>query len=164
MKDEDRTDVIEAEIRVPRLGEIGLENFPPYLMNRIMGRYNAALREEMAKLGLTTPKMRSLAVLSVMDGLLIGELAVYAIAEVSTLSRALDALERDGLVKRVADKDDSRAVRIHITQKGRETHEQLWPHLANAYKQMFRGISDAEQRAFVATLQTILKNVRKHPI
>lgn len=164
MKDEDRTDIIEKELRVPRLGEIGLENFPPYLMNRIMGRYNAALREEMAKLGLTTPKMRSLAVLSVMDGLLIRELSIYAIVEVSTLSRALDALERDGLVQRVADKDDSRAVRIHITQKGRETHEQLWPHLADAYKQMFRGISDAEQRAFVATLQTILKNVRKHPI
>lgn len=164
MKDEDRSNIIEKELRVPRLGEIGLENFPPYLMNRIMGRYNAALREEMAKLGLTTPKMRSLAVLSVMDGLLIRELSIYAIVEVSTLSRALDALERDGLVQRVADKDDSRAVRIHITQKGRETHEQLWPHLADAYKQMFRGISDAEQRAFVATLQTILKNVRKHPI
>ncbi|MCK7611038.1 MarR family winged helix-turn-helix transcriptional regulator [Roseibium sediminicola] len=164
MSDEDRTDELAEEARTPRLGEIGLENFPPYLMNRIMGRYNAALREEMANLGLTTPKMRTLAVLSVIDGLLIGELAIYAITEVSTLSRALDALERDGLVRRVADKDDSRAVRVHITAKGRETHEQLWPHLASAYQQMFKGISDAEQRAFVATLQTILKNVRKHPI
>ena len=52
----------------PRLGEIGLDNYPPYLMNRIMGRYNAAIRAEMAKLGLTTPKMRALAVLSVMVG------------------------------------------------------------------------------------------------
>lgn len=164
MSNEDRTDELVEEARMPRLGEIGLENFPPYLMNRIMGRYNAALREEMANLGLTTPKMRTLAVLSVIDGLLIGELAVYAVAEVSTLSRALDALERDGLVRRVADREDSRAVRVHITSKGRETHEQLWPHLAGAYQQMFKGISDAEQRAFVATLQTILKNVRKHPI
>jgi hypothetical protein len=32
----------------PRLGEIGLTNFAPYLMNRIMGRYNASLRDEMA--------------------------------------------------------------------------------------------------------------------
>ncbi|MEC9405064.1 MAG: hypothetical protein VX374_21155 [Pseudomonadota bacterium] len=47
---------------------------------------------------------------------------------------------------------------------GRDTHEQLWPHLAGAYRQMFKGISDADQRAFVATLQAILKNVRKHPI
>ena len=55
----------------PRLGEIGLSNFVPYLMNRIMGRYNADLREQTAAIGLTTPKMRTLAVLSVIDGLLI---------------------------------------------------------------------------------------------
>ena len=30
-----------------RLGELGLTNFAPYLMNRIMGRYNARLRDEM---------------------------------------------------------------------------------------------------------------------
>lgn len=73
----------------PDLGEIGLANYPPYLMNRIMGRYNANLRAEMAELGLTTPKMRALAVLSVVDAPLIGELAVYTMTEQSTLSRAL---------------------------------------------------------------------------
>jgi hypothetical protein len=41
---------------LPQLGEIGLEGFAPYLMNRIMGRYNAAMREQMADLGLTTTK------------------------------------------------------------------------------------------------------------
>lgn len=164
MKNEDGLELMEQNARVPRLGEIGLENFPPYLMNRIMGRYNAALRDEMAKLGLTTPKMRALAVLSVLDGILIRDLSVYAVVENSTLSRALDALERDGLVERVTDSEDSRAVRIHMTTKGRQTHELLWPHLATAYQEMFRGISDADQRTFVATLQTILKNIRKHPI
>ena len=60
---------------VPRLGEIGLHNYPPYLMNRIMGRYNASLRDDMGVLGLTTPKMRALAVLSVIDGIQIRQLA-----------------------------------------------------------------------------------------
>ena len=103
----------------PRLGEIGLANYPPYLMNRIMGRYNAAIRAEMAKLGLTTPKMRALAVLSVMDGQVIGQLAVHAIVEQSTLSRAIDALETDGMVRRAADGADSRLVRVFITEAGR---------------------------------------------
>ncbi len=40
---------------VPRLGEIGLTNFAPYLMNRNMGRYKASLPEEMAGLGLSNP-------------------------------------------------------------------------------------------------------------
>ena len=146
----------------PRLGEIGLDNFAPYLMNRITGRYNASLREEMARLGLTTPKMRSLAVLSVIDGILIRELAVYAVVEQSTLSRAIDALARDGLVRREADPGDSRATRLFLTDAGRAAYERLWPHMAAFYEQMFAGIGHEERRAFVGTLQKMLANVRKH--
>lgn len=147
---------------LPRLGQLGLEHFAPYLMNRIMGRYNASLREELAALGLTTPKMRALAVLSVIDGIQIKRLAVYAVVEQSTLSRALDALEGEGLVRREADPDDSRATRIHLTDAGRAAFERLWPHMARSYQRMFSGIDDQERRAFVATLQKLLANIRKH--
>jgi DNA-binding MarR family transcriptional regulator len=147
-----------------RLGEIGLQNFAPYLMNRIMGRYNASLREEMAGLGLSTPKMRALAVLSVIDGPLIRELAVYAVAEQSTLSRALDALALEGLIRREADPSDSRATRVFITESGRSAFEALWPHMAEAHARMFRGIPEDERRAFVGTLQKMLLNIRKHEI
>ena len=147
-----------------RLGEIGLFNFAPYLMNRIMGRYNASLRDEISGLGLSTPKMRSLAVLSVIEGPLIGELAVYAVVEQSTLSRALDQLVGDGLVRRVADANDSRATRVYITDAGRAAFETLWPHMAATYARMFKGIREAERQAFVGTLQKILVNIRKHEI
>ena len=149
---------------VPRLGEIGLTNFAPYLMNRIMGRYNASLREEMAEQGLTTPKMRALAVLSVVEGPLIRELAVYTVVDPSTLSRALDQLDADGMVRREADAADSRAVRVFITDAGRVAFEALWPHMAAAQARMFRGIPEDERRTFVATLQTMLTNIRKHEI
>nr|WP_245432688.1 MarR family transcriptional regulator [Mesorhizobium loti] len=154
--------IIGDDTEGPRLGEIGLQQFAPYLMNRIMGRYNASLREDLAKLGLTTPKMRALAVLSVIDNLAISRLAVYAITEQSTLSRALDALETDGLVRRTADPDDSRATRISITEAGRAAFETLWPTMRHSYDHMFAGIDAAERTAFVATLQKILLNVRKH--
>lgn len=146
---------------LPRLGEIGLANYPPYLMNRIMGRYNAAIRAEMAKLGLTTPKMRALAVLSVMDGQVIGQLAVHAIVEQSTLSRAIDALEADGMVRRAPDGADSRLVRVFITEAGRTAFDALWPHMAGTYAHLFAGIDAQEQRAFVATLQKIHANTGK---
>jgi DNA-binding MarR family transcriptional regulator len=154
------------EVRTPaqRLGEIGLTNFAPYLMNRIMGRYNASLRDEMASLGLTTPKMRALAVLSVVEAPLIRELAVYAVTDPSTLSRALDQLQTDGLIRREADSADSRAVRVYITEAGRAAFETLWPHMAVAQARMFRGIPEEERRAFVTTLQKMLANIRKHEI
>ncbi|WP_173931915.1 MarR family transcriptional regulator [Chelativorans sp. Marseille-P2723] len=144
------------------LGEIGLHQFAPYLMNRIMGRYNHSLRKELASAGLTTPKMRTLAVLSVIDNLVISRLAVYTVVEQSTLSRALDSLESEGLVRRVRDPDDSRSTRVSITPEGRLVFEKLWPTMRANYQHMLAGIDAAEQAAFVATLQKILVNVRRH--
>jgi len=145
-----------------RLGEIGLSNFAPYLMNRIMGRYNANLRQEMTGLGLTTPKMRALAVLSVIDALPISELAVYAVVEQSTLSRSLEQLTSDGLVRRDPDPNDSRVTRIGITDAGRAAFDQLWPAMSRVYAQMFKDIPAEERQAFVTTLQKVLHNIRKH--
>lgn len=149
---------------LPQLGEIGLEGFAPYLMNRIMGRYNAAMREQMADLGLTTTKARALAVLAVIEAPLIRELAVYAVTDPSTLSRALDQLDTEGLIDRVPDSTDSRATRVRLTFEGRAAFNRLWPQMAATQEALFRGIPEAERRAFVATLQRILRNIRKHEI
>ncbi len=154
----------ETPTPAQRLGEIGLTNFAPYLMNRIMGRYNASLRDEMGEMGLTTPKMRSLAVLSVIDGPLIRELAVLTVTDPSTLSRSLDQLQADGMIRREVDSADSRAVRVFVTDAGRSAFEQLWPHMAVAHARMFRGIPEDERRAFVGTLQKMLTNIRRHEI
>lgn len=162
MTEQSAADLLPADL--PRLGEIGLINFAPYLMNRIMGRYNASLRDEMAGLGLSTPKMRALAVLSVIEGPLIRELSVFSVVEQSTLSRALDQLTTEGLIRREADAADSRATRIFITEAGRAAFETLWPHMSEAHSRMFRGIPPEERRAFVGTLQKMLTNIRKHEI
>ena len=146
----------------PTLAEIGLGNYAPYLMNRIMGRYNASLRAKMADLGLTTPQMRALAVLSVQDGPLVGELSLLTVVEPSTLSRALDQLQAGGMIRREVDGADSRAVRVFVTKAGRATFETLWPHMAAAQARMFRGIPEDEKRAFVGTLQKMLANIRRH--
>ena len=146
----------------PPLGEVGLRAFPPYLMNRIMGRYNAHMRADMARLGWTTPKMRALAVLSVIDGPALRELAAHTVTEQSTLSRALDALVADGLVRREGDPTDSRLTRCHITEAGRAAFERFWPTMSTAAEQMFAGIPEAERIAFVATLQKMLANIQRH--
>jgi DNA-binding MarR family transcriptional regulator len=101
-------------------------------------------------------------VLSVLDGILIRELAVYAVVEQSTLSRAIDALSRDGLIRRETDAVDSRATRIFLTDAGRKTYQQLWPHMAESYEQMFVGVNVEDRQTFVGILQLMLANIRKH--
>ena len=144
------------------LGDQLLDDFAPYLMNRIMGRYNESLRQKMTSLDLTTPKMRALAVLSALDGIFINELAVYAVVEQSTLSRALDQLSADGLVKREIDSIDTRATRIYLTKTGLEAFKSLWPDMLSNYNEMFKNIDKDEKSQFIVTLRKILTNIRKH--
>lgn len=150
--------------RISTLGQIGLQHFAPYLMNRIMGRYNATLRDDFRRQHRTIPQVRTLAVLSVADGITVGDLSVYTVIEQSTLSRTLDALEAHGLVRRETGATDSRQRRIYLTDKGRTEFNRAWPAMHEAFAQMFRGIDDAEYLAFVATLQKVLANIRQHEL
>ena len=149
---------------VPSLGEIGLSQFAPYLMNRIMGRWNSNLQQRMAGSGLTTVKMRTLAVLSVKSGLTVNELSVYAVIEQSTISRSLDRMEKNGLVRRETRPSDGRIREIHITQKGRAVFEAFWPQMYENYQNLFKGVEPAERAALFKTLHKLLDNIREHSL
>ena len=156
--------VPEYRERTATLGQIGLQQFAPYLMNRIMGRYNATLREDFRRDGRTVPQVRTLAVLSVSDGVAVGDLAVYTVIEQSTLSRTLDALEAQGLVRRESGETDSRVRKVFLTDEGRAEFNRAWPAMHDAFETMFEGMDDAEYSALVVTLQKMLRNIRKHDI
>ena len=156
--------VPEKRQRISTLGEIGLQQFAPYLMNRIMGRYNATLRDDFRKQGLTIPQVRTLAVLSITDGVTVNDLSVYTVIEQSTLSRTLDSLEGQGLVRREQGVTDSRIRHVFLTDEGRAEFTRAWPAMHDAFEAMFHDIDDTEYAALIATLLKMLKNIRKHDI
>lgn len=148
----------------PAIGEIGLNQFAPYLMNRVAARWNSNLADALKGQGMTTPKMRALAVLCVTSGLTISELSVFAVTEPSTMSRTLDSLEDQGLVRRQQRSEDMRVREIHITEQGRDAFEQIWPMMYGMFVAMFEGIDEDEYQAFTGTLHKVLRNIRKHEI
>jgi DNA-binding MarR family transcriptional regulator len=156
--------VPEKGQRISTLGQIGLQQFAPYLMNRIMGRYNATLRDDLRKQRLTIPQVRALAVLSVMDGVTVNDLSVYTVIEQSTMSRTLDVLETQGLVRREQAEADSRVRKVFLTDDGRAEFGHVWPAMHDGFEAMFDGIDDAEYAALISTLHKMLRNIRKHDI
>jgi MarR family transcriptional regulator for hemolysin len=144
---------------IPSIGEIGLNQFAPYLLNRLSARWNLQVQEALKDFNLTTTKMRVLATLCVSSGLTINELATYAVTEQSTMSRTLDALEEQGLIRRRARPDDMRVREIHITEEGRQIFTQFWPSFYAMYNEMFHGVDEGEFRAFIATLHKLLRNL-----
>jgi DNA-binding MarR family transcriptional regulator len=53
-----------------------------------------------------------------------GELARRADLTSGAMTSRLDALEKEGLVRRLRDPDDRRSVLVELTEKGRQKHEQ----------------------------------------
>ena len=76
------------------------------------------LRAEDTVSGLTAPRASALSVLVFGGPRSIGELAAAEQVRPPTISRLVQELERDGLVRREADADDARIQRVHATAAG----------------------------------------------
>ena len=107
--------------------------------------------------------MRALAVLSISSPVTINELSAYAVTEQSTMSRTLDILEAQGLVRRQRRAEDMRIRDVSITEEGRAAFERVWPTMHARFQTLFDGVEEEEYRAFTATLLKILRNVAKLP-
>jgi DNA-binding MarR family transcriptional regulator len=150
---------IEAAEPIPAFADIGLDHFAPYLLNRISARWNSDLQLRLKEHGLTTIQMRTLAVLSIMSGATVNELAVYTVTEQSTMSRALESMAREGLICRQNRPWDARVREVHLTEAGGEAFRRFWPGMHEAFEGMFSGFSDAEYATLVRLLTRALRNL-----
>jgi len=80
-------------------------------------------RAEDPKSGLTPARLSLLSVLVYAGPLRIGELAEAEQVQPPTVSRLVDALERDGLATRAPHSEDRRATSVSATKTGRELLE-----------------------------------------
>lgn len=144
---------------IPSIGEIGLNHFAPYLLNRVSARWNADMLEVLKSFDLTTAKMRTLAVLAITPGMTANDLALHTITEQSTMSRTLDAMEEQGLIESRPRKEDLRVREVYLTEKGRQLFAEFWPAMYRRYSDVFNGVSEAEYESFISVLHKMLQNM-----
>jgi len=77
----------EQSITTAKQGaDASIQTFAPYLLNRIVHRYNQSVQKVMRARGLNIPKMRAIAALASQGDLTVNDLTVYAVSEQSTMS------------------------------------------------------------------------------
>jgi DNA-binding MarR family transcriptional regulator len=79
------------------------------------------LRAEDEALGISAPRLSALSVIVFAGPIPIGELAAAEGVRPPTMTRLVDGLERDGLVRREPRSDDRRVVVVRATGKGTRT-------------------------------------------
>ncbi|MFY1708928.1 MarR family winged helix-turn-helix transcriptional regulator [Tritonibacter scottomollicae] len=139
-----------------------LEEFTPYLMNRIMARYNKGVEEALKEVGITVAQMRALAVLTESGPCTINTLSVLTVIKQSTLSRTLDTMETAGLIRREADSKDSRIRHIQLTDTGRHVHETAWPAMLQMQEVMLSALSPDDRKMMNDLLLRVFYNIRQH--
>ena len=99
--------------------------------------------------------------LAVLDGageaLTPSEIADRVLVASATMTATLDALERRGWVRRVANPADRRSVLVEITPDGRAIADQVLPGIRSVEKSMMSALTGAERKQLVDLLDKVLR-------
>lgn len=86
------------------------------------------------------------------NGIRVGEIARNLGVKVPSATEQIIKLERAGLVRREADPDDSRAVRVRITAAGRAAVDSATTRRNAVLAEILRTLSDSDRSALAAAL------------
>ncbi|OAJ57303.1 MarR family transcriptional regulator [Paraburkholderia ginsengiterrae] len=104
-----------------------LELAIPYLLTRAGSRMGNAFAKALKPFGLSLSEWRVCASLLYVPRQTLSELSLHATPDISALSRIIDRLENEELVKRERSATDGRSIRIALTQKGEELALRIAP-------------------------------------
>ena len=113
--------------------------------------YNRRLR----RFGITYNHLFILTCLWEQDGVNVKDLSQQLVLDSSSLTGHLDRLERAALVVRRDDPDDRRAVRVFLTEKGRQLKAQLEPIGQELKETLQQGVPPERIKAFTAALRNL---------
>lgn len=137
-----------------------LSNSLPYLLARLGVRMGDLFAQVIKKEGLTLPMYRVLAALAEQDRpLRLGELAALTSADMSTLSRLVADMHRDGILSRERPEHDQRSLQVTLTPQGAALAERFMP-VAAHYEDVATGsLSAKDAAALKATLLQLYANL-----
>lgn len=109
-------------------GQLILERFLPYRLSVITNRISDALSRHYAtRFGIGIPEWRVIANLGRHPGVSANEVAERTAMDKVTVSRAVAALERKGLLERARDDADKRRSRLVLSEKGQKVYAEIAP-------------------------------------
>ncbi|WP_308076674.1 MarR family transcriptional regulator [Paraburkholderia megapolitana] len=135
-----------------------LEKAIPFLMARATTRMGNAFAKSLKPFGLSLSEWRVCASLLYDPRQTLSELSLHASSDISALSRIIDRLEDQELVKRERSTTDGRSVRIVLTEKGEELALTIVPVAKRHESVILSGFAPGDVRALRSMLLKLYKN------
>ena len=136
-----------------------LQEFLPYLLNRAGVKTGLVFGQALQAFGITLSEWRILSALWEQDGLRLNDIAAIVVADVSTTSRQVRALEQAALVARARSGADRRALHLVLTEAGRALTAEILG-IARAHERIAtQGLSADELATLRRNLVRIFENL-----
>src|SRR5579859_244252 len=126
------------------------------LLHRLTKRLRRSQAERLAPLGLTPAQERALRLIARGDEPpRMTELAERLGIVPRSLTTVIDALEEAGLVRREIDPRNRRAIRLHLTDRGRSVRDDMREARRSAAEDLFAPLSGPDREALGALLSQL---------
>ena len=130
-----------------------------YQLIQLMKEHRQRAEEALSQLGLHVSQELVLFVLWREEGLSQSELAARLRVELPTLTKAVQRMERAGLLIRQADEKDTRVSRVYLTEKGRALYAPALTIWHDVEARMLHGMTEIEQAFLRRLLQQMVSNL-----
>jgi DNA-binding MarR family transcriptional regulator len=114
-----------------------------------------------AGVDITTEQWVILDLLVKKDGISQTYLATASLKDAPTTSRIIDLMCKKGFSERRNVENDRRKYHIYLTQKGRETHEELLPIVLNLRDIGWKGLDEEDYLDFLRIMNKVYDNFSK---
>ncbi len=136
-----------------------LGDYLPYLINRAGERLATRFDRDIARTGIGVQEWRVLAALAAAGEQRLSGLASLTSIDLSTLSRLVGRMARDGLVARGRAAEDRRERRVALTAKGRGKIRAILPTARRYERLALKGFGAGEGRQLKRLLRRVYANL-----
>jgi DNA-binding MarR family transcriptional regulator len=114
-------------------------------------------RDQIKVYGFTSSQCYSLIEILKAESLTMNELSDKMNLDTSTMTRVIDKLVRDNLIKRERAEDDKRVVVVTLTEQGKEAALKLYSSVNEYYRRIISSIPDGKVEEVLSSVSVLLK-------
>ena len=136
-----------------------LNNFLCFNIRAAMKKIDNNLGQQLEPYGISIPQTFILKSLMEENGITLKEIGNRTLIDSSSMTVLVDKLEKDKLVERQLDVQDRRAIRIFITDSGRELAGKVLEIAENFNAELNRLITDENKDIFLKSINSIVNGL-----
>lgn len=138
---------------------VELNSYLGFSFRVVMKKIDRTLNQQLEPYGVSIPQSFILYSLLEQDGATLKEIGNKTLIDSSSMTVLVDKLEKDELVVRKLDSQDRRAIRVVITEKGRDIAEKVSKIGIEFNSQLYDLLGEGNQKEFIHGINNIINGL-----